>query len=363
MSKIKAMNEKIKRKYFEWLQGAEGFSDKSIIAVEKAIWKYEEFTDDSDYRQFNTKTAEQFKKYLTTHKNPRSNIILSLLSQYHALRHINAFFTWLSGQIGYKSRISLQDVRYLRLSKGDSRKAIAPSFPDYPTLEYVKKLCSFPIHNEIDRRDRALIAFTALSGMRDQAVVTLPLGCFKPESLQVHQDPKLGVQTKFSKTIFTTLFRFDKELLQYILAWYEFLVKEKLFTDANPFFPSTNIEFISGDYHAFHADGVVAKFWADASPMRRIFQFRTEQTLLPYFSPHKFRHFAINQAQKYVKSAEQLKAVSQNVGHENIGTTWGYGMIDDSRVGDVINGINFEKTAEQGISEEKLRKIQAILGE
>ncbi len=363
MSKTKVINEKIKRKYFEWLRGAEGFSDKSIIAVEKAIWKYEEFVDNADYRRFNAKTADQFKKYLATHKNERSNIILSLLSQYHVLRHVNAFFTWLSGQVGYKSRISLHDVTYLRLSKCDSRKATSPSMSAYPTLEYIKKLCSFPIHNDIDQRDRALIAFTALSGMRDQAVVTLPLGCFKPDSLQVHQDPNLGVQTKFSKTIFTTLFKFDKELLQYVLGWYEFLVKEKLFTDADPFFPSTKIELISGNYHAFHADGVIAKFWANASPMRKIFQFRTKQTGLEYFSPHKFRHFAINQAQKYVKSAEQLKAVSQNVGHENIGTTWGYGMIDDFRVGDVINGINFEKTAEQGISEEKLRKIQAILGE
>lgn len=363
MSKTKAINEKIKRKYFDWLRGAEGFSEKSIVAVEKAIWKYEEFTNNADYRQFNTKVAEQFKKYLTTHKNERSNIILALGSQYHILRHVNAFLTWLSGQIGYKSRISLSDVRYLRLSKGDARKATSPSFPSYPTLEHIKKLCSFPIQNEVDQRDRALIAFTAISGMRAQAVITLPLGCFNPETLQVNQDPKLGVQTKFAKTIHSTLFDFDSELLQYVIEWRDFLIKAKLFTDANPLFPSTQVELINGDCHGFYADGVIAKFWKNSGPMRKIFQFRTTQLDLKYFSPHKFRHFAINQASKFVRSAEQLKAVSQNVGHENIGTTWGYGIIDDGRVGEVISGINFKESAPKALSDEKLRKIQAILGE
>ena len=35
MSKYKAKNEKIKRKYFKWLQEAEGFSPSSIEGIEK----------------------------------------------------------------------------------------------------------------------------------------------------------------------------------------------------------------------------------------------------------------------------------------------------------------------------------------
>lgn len=121
MSKTKDKNERIKRKYLNWLQEAEGFSEKSIRAVEKALWKYEEFIRDTNYSTFNHKIAEQFKKYLLNNKNQISDKTLWLRSQYHMLRHDRDFLTWLSGQSGYKSRISTYDVQYLQLSKKDRR--------------------------------------------------------------------------------------------------------------------------------------------------------------------------------------------------------------------------------------------------
>ena len=36
--------------------------------------------------------------------------------------------------------------------------------------------------------------------MRDMAVVTVLIGCFDADRLIVDQDPKQGVETKFSKT-------------------------------------------------------------------------------------------------------------------------------------------------------------------
>lgn len=344
MSKAKAKNEKMKRKYFDWLAGAEGYSEKTLDAIEKAIWKYEEFTKDADFAEFNSKIAQQFKKHLGTRPNTRSGGTLSLPTQYHTLRHVNSFFMWLSGQSGYKSKIKPLDVRYLRLTKEESRKATSPAHPKYPTLSHIKKLCAFEIETEIDRRDRAMIAFAALSGMRDLAIISLPLGCFDPNTLHVEQDPKFGVQTKFSKHITTVLFRFDQQLLGYVLEWERYLREQKLFTDADPLFPATNVELKSETEHAFTAKGVEAKFWASAGTMRKVFQDRARQQELEYFSPHKFRHFAISEAQKYAHSAEELKAVSQNVGHENLGTTFfGYGHMDTFRVKDVIGGMNFQK--------------------
>lgn len=342
MTNIK--NEKIKRKYFDWLRGAEGYSELTLIAIEKAIWKYEEFIKNADYKEFNSQKAQQFKKWLSTSKNSRSGKLLSLTSQYHILRHLNSFFMWLSGQPGYKSKINPNDVRYLRLSKEESRKATSPTLPKYPTLSHIRKLCSFKITTEMDRRDQALIAFTALSGMRDKSVITLPIGCFDPENLQAFQDPSKGVKTKFSKSIITTLFKFDKELLQMVLDWYKFLREEKLFKDTDPFFPATKVELESKTNHTFTAKGVEPVFWENAGAMRKIFKDRAKQQGLEYFSPHKFRHFTISEAQKYVNNAEQLKAVSQNVGHEDVGTTLtSYGAIDNFRVTKVIEEMDFEK--------------------
>lgn len=344
MTKFKLKNEKMKRKYFDWLQGAEGYSELTLNAIEKAIWKYDEFIKDADYGEFDSKKAQQFKKWLSSSKNVRSGINLSLTSQYHILRHLNSFFMWLSGQSGYKSKISPNDVRYLRLSKEDSRKATMPKLPKYPTLDQVKKLCGFKVENEIDRRDQALIAFSALSGMRDKAIVTLPLGCFDAQKLHVFQDPNKGVHTKFSKSILTTLFKFDKDLVQIVLNWNEFLRKEKLFSETDPLFPATKVEIESETDHSFTAKGILPIFWKNTGAMRKIFNDRAKQQGLEYFSPHKFRHFAISEAQKYVSNAEQLKAVSQNVGHENLATTFfSYGAIDNFRVTEVISEIDFEK--------------------
>jgi len=345
MSKIRYQNEKMKRKYFDWAKGALGFSDKTLKVKESALWKFDEFTKYQDYRRFNADSAKAFKKWLDTKKNPTTGKELSKSSQYHVLRHINDFFRWLSMQSGYKTMIKLDDVAYLRLSKADTRIATASKMPKYPTLSYIKTLCSFDVQSEIDQRDRALIAFTALSGMRDLAIVTLPMGCFDVERLQIEQDPSKGVKTKFSKTIPTTIFRFDDDLISYIVEWYYHLRDVKMFDNTKPLFPSTNIEQISKVQHTFVAKGVSSEFWANTSPMRKIFKARMEGQNLEYYSPHKFRHFAISEANKYAVGAEQMKAISQNVGHERLTTTfYGYGAIDNYRVANIISDMDFKNT-------------------
>lgn len=362
MSKTKDKNERIKRKYLNWLQEAEGFSEKSITAVEKALWKYEEFTKDADYSTFNHKIAEQFKKFLATNKNKISNKTLSLRSQYHILRHVRNFLVWLSGQSGYKSRISTYDVQYLQLSKKDRRVATSASLPKYPTLEQIKQLCSFSVQTELDQRDRALIAFTALTGMRDQAIITLPLGCFDQEKMLVQQLPSKGVQTKFSKDIYTTLFQVDETLVGYFLKWYNYLKTEKHFGLEDPMFPSTEVGFVGKDHHAFTPIGIGKSFWADTNPMRKIFQERSKQTSVPYYTPHKFRHFIINEAQKHITSIEQLKALSQNLGHENISTTFhGYGAIDTYRVNELVSSIDFSGMPQNREEEAQLEKIANLV--
>jgi site-specific recombinase XerC len=127
---------------------------------------------------FSNKKADQFKKYLAAKINNKSGKLLGLKSQNHHLRQHREFYLWLSTQPGYKSRIGVNEAMYLQLSKKERQMATAPSEPKYPTLSLIKNMCSFPITNEIDQRDRALIAFTAITGIRDKAVVTLRLGCY-----------------------------------------------------------------------------------------------------------------------------------------------------------------------------------------
>lgn len=360
MKKTKAKNEQIKRKYFNWLQEAHGYSDSTIESIEKAIWDYEAFSKEADFADFNAEKAKEFKKWLTAKKHNGNS--MSLQTQYTRLRHLNKFFTWLSGQSGYKSKVSVYDVSYLKLSKRDSKIATSPKVQEYPSVDYVKQLCnSIKIENEIDMRDRALIAFTLLSGMRDMAIITLPMSCFNPDKLQVIQDPKKGVHTKFSKHISTTLFRFDEELIGYIVEWYEFLKSKKLFDSNDPLFPRTKVEQQSQQNFSFKANGVEPEFWKSVSAMRKIFEDRSKRAGLRYYSPHKYRHTATKEATDHCRSAEQIKAVGQNLGHEHVGTTlMTYGRLTYDRVSDVVSDLSFKKQNDDELKEQ-IKKLASQL--
>jgi integrase len=343
------------------MKEAKQFSVKSIDAIEKAIWKYEEFTNQADFGLYNDDQAIAYKKYLATKMNDRSKKTLSITSQYHYLRHVEAFITWLAGQPRYKSRISLLDVEYLKLGRKESRLATSPKLPKYPSLEQVLTLCSFPVDSEIDQRDRAMIAFSALTGMRDQAIVTLPIGCFDPEKMMVSQLPSKGVQTKFSKDIYTTIFKVDEKLVSYFIDWYDYLLKVKKFSITDPLFPSTELGTEGPESFSFIAKGVSKTFWSSAGVMRKIFEARSEQVGIPYFTPHKFRHFIINETQKHITSIEQLKALSQNLGHQNISTTFhGYGSIDTYRVNTLVNEMDFSSKPDSS-RDAQIKHIETLL--
>lgn len=349
-SHTKARNEKIKKAYFHFLREAQGFSTLSVVAVEKALWKWEEFTREADLGKFNDKAAKEFKDWLAARKGGRNGDGLSLGTQYHILRHLKDFFSWLSGQPGYKSRIDPFDIPYLKMGKKEARMATAAPRQEFPSLEYVQTLCrSILPKTEVDRRDRALIAFTLLTGMRDKAIVTLPLECFDAEKLLIHQDPQKGVQTKFSKTISTLIFQFDEELLGFVLDWFRFLKEKKLFSNADPLFPRTKLEQKSETDLCFEGTEVEPAFWATTQGIRSAFKKRAEAAGVRYYSPHKFRHTATVEAFKHCRTAEELRAISQNFGHENIGTTFStYGKLPDFQVEDIIARMNFKKDPDDG---------------
>jgi len=332
-------NEKAKRRYFKHLKGI-GFSDGTVGAVQKAIWLYEDFSNFADFATFSQKKAMRFKEWLAARKYRGQPT--SVTTQYHHLRHLKGFFTWLSGQPGYKSRISLDNVSYLCLEKKKVREALGPRRVDFPSLEYVIQLAgSIEVETEIDRRDQALIAFLLLSGMRDKAVCTLPLGCFDPVTHEIQQDPSSGVDTKFGKPNISYLFRFDERLLNYILEWAEYLRERKLFGSADPLFPRNKVTQAEGGL-TFISKDVKPVFWKGTNSVRKILKERAEVANLRYYHPHSFRHAAAYLALRNCRTGEQLKAISLNLGHEHLQTTMmTYGNLDSHQVGEVIRNMDF----------------------
>ena len=358
--KVNLKNEKVKRKYFKWCRDTSKYTEISLNSVEKAILLYEDFTKHADFGTFSQSKATQFKKWLSGRRS--NGKPLSATTLYHHLRHLRNFFAWLSGQAGYKSKVKLDNVSYLSLEREKVREALSRRPVKFPSLEYVKKLAeSIGIDTEIDRRDRALIAFLLLSGMRDRAVATLPLGCFDRKTLEIRQDPRAGVKTKFSKYIASKLLRFDDSLVQYMVEWAEFLVNIKLFGSGDPLFPRSKAEQVDGGL-AYVYRTIEPVFWKSAGPIREILKKRATQAGLEYYKPHSFRHAAASIALRSCRSGEQYKAISQNFGHEYIATTLlNYGNLDDSQVGEIIDRMDFDSSSESEISQGDIDRAIMLL--
>lgn len=198
-------NERIKRRYFAYLKEAKRQSEQTMDAVAKAMARFEEYTKFRDFKAFHFQQAVAFKNYLAEKNALRSGEKLSKATLHATLANLKRFFQWLAGQPGYKSRFQYSDSDYFNLSEKDMRVATARREQKFPTLEQVKHVIArMPVATDIDRRNRALIAFSLLTGARDSAIASMKLKHIDVRAGSVYQDAR-EVRTKFSKT-FTTFF-------------------------------------------------------------------------------------------------------------------------------------------------------------
>lgn len=340
-------NERLKRRYFAWLRGAKGYSERTVATIERAIHQFEESNQYRSFKTFSERQATTFKDWLSGRvKNGKS---ISNGTKYHQLRHVQAFFMWLATQPGYKSKVSLDAVSYLSLDRRTVREVLSPRPRKYPSLEQIKTLVnSIEAHTDIDRRDRAMIAFLILSGIRYSALCSLSVGCFDVERRVVLQDPRLGVKTKGGKVITTWLLPFDDQLTSIVCDWAKYLPEERRFASTDPLFPRTRI-VQSAESLSFEACGIEPVFWSGGNSVRTILRERSQAAGLPYFPPHSYRHAACQLAIRMAKSPEEYKALSENFGHEEILTTLRtYGNLGHDRVAQVISNMSSGKKLDPG---------------
>jgi integrase len=338
MTKHSPENERIKRKYFAYLKDAEGHSEPTVDAVAKALSRFEEYTRYRDFKRFHYEQAAAFKRHLAEQTGQRSGEKLSKATLYAILTQLKRFFQWLAREPGYKSRIQYSDAEYFNLSDKETRIATAQRERKAPTVEQVKHVIeTMPGGNEIERRNRALVAFMLLTGARDSAIASMKLkhvdlieGCIRQDAREV--------KTKFSKTFTTYFFPVGDEIRRIVEEWVGFLREDKLWGNDDPLFPATHIAL--GASRQFEASGLERKHWSTASPIRKIFREAFVRAGLPYFNPHSFRNTLVRLGQDLCKSAEAFKAWSQNLGHEKVLTTFvSYGAVASDRQGEILRGL------------------------
>jgi integrase len=170
------------------------------------------------------------------------------------------------------------------------------------------------------------------------------------------------VKTKFSKTFTTYFFPVGDGIREIVAEWVRFLREEKLWGNDDPLFPATRI--VVGQTHQFEAAGLERSHWSTATPIRAIFREAFERAGLPYFHPHSLRKTLGRLGQQLCQSPEDFKAWSQNLGHEQVLTTFlSYGSVATDRQGAIIRGLDAMRQSKQpgaeDIAEAVFRKLRS----
>ncbi|MBM3602185.1 MAG: hypothetical protein FJX22_00160 [Alphaproteobacteria bacterium] len=139
-----------------------------------------------------------------------------------------------------------------------------------------------------------------------------------------------------------------------------YLTRDKLFGGEDPLFPKT----LNGqdENKNFVAVGLSHEHWADAATVRTIFRAAYRREDLPYFPPHSVRNTLTQLAYKLNLTPEQLKAWSQNIGHDQpLTTLTSYGHVSTERQGEIIGGLGQAATQPATDSHDMAEKITEIL--
>ena len=351
-------NERVKRAYFTYLKEARRLSEPSIDAAAAALSRFEGYTCFRDFKSFHLQQAVAFKHRLSEQVSERTGERLSKRTLLGTLNTLRSFFQWLAGQPGYRSRLTYADADYFALSDKETRIAKAVSERPVPTLQQIQHvLKTIPDTTDVQLRNRALIAFTLLTGARDGAIASMKLKHVDVVEGKVVQDAR-EVRTKFSKSFTTWFFPVGDDVRQIVVDWVGFLTSERLFGPVDPLFPATHV-VLDAD-RCFQVGGLSRSHWSNASPIRAIFKEAFAAAGIPYANPHSFRKTLAQLAERICRTPEEFKAWSQNLGHEQVLTTFSsYGQVAHERQAKLIRELG--RTVDPPFNREAIDQLMRFL--
>jgi integrase len=337
MSKYHPENERVKRQYAFYLEAANGKQDATIDAALRAIERFEASTNYKPFRKLHVEQVRSFRTGLAEERSAQGGP-LSAATVTSTLKHLRKFFLWLSREPGFRSALNPNNANYFTPSGQDVRIATARREKRVATIEEIKRvLAIMPSDSTIERRDRALIAFTILTGARDGALASFRLKHVNIDTQTLFHDAR-EVRTKGRKTFTSIFFPVGSEPREIVADYVGMLRGDLGFSDEDPLFPSTKIGV--GDDRGFVAQGLSRSPWSGAGPIRRIFRDAFQAADLPYAKPHSFRDTLVRHGQRICRTPEEWKVWSQNLGHENEATTFvGYGHVPADRHAEIMRAL------------------------
>lgn len=335
-AEINKENERLKRRYFSFLADARGKDEKTIDKVAAALSAFERSTRLRSFGKFHIEQAKAFKRDLAKQVNARTGKPLSAGTINSTLQFVRAFFLWLADQPGYRSKVSYSDADYFCPSRETRHKARAHQMAKGPSIKQVQiALNAIPHSTPVEKRNRALIAFTLLTGSRVGATASLKLKHVNLADGSVFMDAR-EVKTKNTKTFTTWFFPVGDDIRGIFEDYVNFLLHDERYGPEDPLFPRTLVR--PGASKSFEVQGLERRHWSSARPINDIFRTAFEAVGLPYFNPHSFRNTLARLGYERCRGdMRALKVWSQNFAHESMLTTYlGYGTVGPTEHAEIM---------------------------
>ncbi len=356
MAKVNAKNERVKHRYLAYLREARQQSETTVDQVAASITLFETSTGCKDFGAFHIEQARKFKRDLEAVVNVRTGKPLSKATIRSRATTVREFFLWLCHEPGYRSKLDHRDAAYFNLSANDERIALAKRPKKIATLDQIRSVVSnMPCGTALERRDRALIAFAILTGARDGALATFQVGNVDLDGRRVFQDAR-NVATKFRKTFPTWFFPVGDDFEGIAREWIVFLTLENRFGPSDPLFPKTQNALDANG--RFMPVGLDRESWRGTSSIRIIYRRAFAAAGLTYSNPHTFRDTLALLGSKTCRTPEELKAWSQNLGHESVLITLGsYGTVPDHRQAEIMADLRISSEKAGDLSPATIRRV------
>lgn len=345
-SAVDEKDARAKYEYFQMQRHVNGKSENTISGEERMLAKFEKFAKLKSFTRFNRNVAIAYKEYLFEQELSLSTI----------LRHMEVcrtFFLWLQSQPGYKRALKADDAQYFSLTEKEKRAATSNPPRKFPSLSNVLlAVRNMASGTAIEKRDRAMVALVAITGIRISALISLRLKHVDIEERLVSQDPR-EVNTKASKIILSYFIPVSDELETIVIEWIGYLRDECGFTDNDPLFPKASLK--QSDLFEFEVDGLTREFWAATTGAREIFANAFSNAGLDICSPHTFRNMLVSEMYKQGLSIAEFKALSQNFGHSSAQTTLtSYGTLSQMEQKELVRGSVKAKSVKKQQSKDEL---------
>lgn len=324
-----------------WQDYAGKFSGKTLDRHLTSIRQFEEFTGFKAFEALTLKDVHDLRDHLKASLLPDASEAKSKSAVSQTVSRLKDFLLWLRKQDGFK-RLPADLPDALELPRAAYAKSLARESRLYPSLDEAHVLLeSMPRTTIVQRRARAVFALSFLGALRADTLVSLRLKDIDLRARTITQDGQFA-RTKNGKSLVIAWFPIPEAFSSEISEWVE-IMNQGGFDPNDTLFPPEPA--FDGRRKARKLLGQRVPAMTSTYAVQEAFKVACQGHHSTY-SPHAAKHTIAAERDQRPLNAEQRKAWSANMGHEDARVTdRHYGQISEARrlklmsqVGDATSG-------------------------